>query len=153
MRVLCFQIWKVQPREFVFEGPPHPFHRIQLGRVWWQQHQTDIFWKCHAFGRVRTTGIHDQDVQRVGIGVRERVHKDLNRGTVEPWALQKKMLTRGWGDRTIYIEALERMLDQANGLHTACSQAATPYGQPANATLILRKHLDRTLVGGATYCT
>jgi hypothetical protein len=60
------------------------------------------------------------------------------------------MVTRSWRYGTIHIEALERVLNGANGLHATGSEAPAAHREQAEAAFILGKHLNPVVRGVAT---
>ena len=73
-------LWRSKGRElspgpFLLQGAPDPLPRVQLWTVGRPPHVPDLLRPPHGRGRVRTVGIHEQEVQAVRQGLGEGVHQ------------------------------------------------------------------------------
>ena len=99
------------PGEIVLQVAPEPLNRIQLRTVGGKPHAPDILRPTYPVGRVRTTIIHEQDVQTVGKGLGNGIHKELKGVGIQLRSFEKEALPRGRGHRAIDIKPFEQVLD------------------------------------------
>ena len=107
------QILEQSPAQVFLQVLPQAFNRIQLRTVRWLKEQDDIVGNHEGFGFVKRPVIDLQNIERIGIGLRELVEKKLIAVAINMGKLQKELLSSRWFYRTIDPKSFELPLPTA----------------------------------------
>jgi hypothetical protein len=145
--LLHIEVGKLEPCERVFQITPDPLDGVQLGAVWWQEHQAYVGGECEPPGGMRATVVQEQEVEAVRKGGREGIDEELEAGGIQVGQFEKEPVAGRRLHRAIDVEPFEDMLHAPDGLHAIGREAPPANGQEAEATFVLAKDPDRGGVG------